>query len=86
MIVLEIVELFSTCLDYDSIANQIEIEIIVQELEYLALVVTLVELYVLEIHLKLNKYREKYRYRRKELLNKKLENLVYEYSKSILAI
>ena len=83
---LEIVELFSTCLDYDSIANQIEIEIIVQELGYLALVVTLAELYVLEIHLKLNKYREKYRYRRKELLDKKLENLVYKYSKSVLAI
>ena len=83
---LEIVELFSTCLDYDSIANQVEIEMIVQELGCLALVVTLAELYVLEIYLKLNKYREKYRYRRKELLDKKLENLVYEYSKSVLAI
>ncbi len=42
----EAVELFSTCSEHDRAANQAKIEIIVQELGYLALAVTLTGSYV----------------------------------------
>ena len=40
---------------------------------------------MLETYLELDKYLEEYRYRGKELLVEKLENLVHRYSKSVLA-
>ena len=80
----EVVKLFSKCSDYDRVANQAKIEMIVQELGYLASAITLAGLYMLETHLELDECLEEYRHRRKELLDEKLENLVHGYSKSVL--
>lgn len=37
-----------------------------------------------ETHLELDEYLEEYRHRRKTLLNEKPENLIHEYSESVL--